>query len=120
MNLPKIAFVNLTKIFNYALSCGQYPESFKTAIMIFFPKSGKDPSHPKNYRPISLINIIGKAFGKILNKRFVEYLTANALHNPLQYGFRKGRSCVSSLALMYEYIVRKKSGRQNYKVAVVS
>ena len=120
MRFPKIAFVNITKIYNYALSTGKYPESFKIGIMIFIPKPGKDPSNPKNYRPITLINIIGKAFGKIINKRFVNYLEENALHNPLQYGFRKGRGCVSSLALIYEFIARKKSGTQNYKVSVVS
>ena len=120
MKFPKIVFVNLTKIYNYALSTGKYPKSFKIGIMIFIPKPGKDPSHPKNYRPITLINIIGKAFGKIINERFVQYLESNALHNPLQYGFRKGRSCVSSLALMYEYIIRKKSGVQHYKVSVIS
>ena len=120
MHFPKIAFVNITKIYNYALSTGKYPDNFKLGIMIFIPKPGKDSSDPKNYRPITLINIIGKCFGKLLNKRFVNYLENNALANPLQYGFRKGRSCVSSLALMYEYIVRKKSGQQHYKVSVVS
>ena len=120
MHFPKIVFINITKIFNYALSTGQYPESFKSGIMIFIPKPGKDASDPKNYRPITLINIIGKAFGKILNQRFVNYLETNSLSNPLQYGFRKGRSCVSSLALVFEYIARKKSGHQHYNVSVVS
>ena len=44
----------------------------------------------------------------------------NSLLNPLQYGFRKGRSCVSSLALMYELIARRKGSQYHYKVSVVS
>ena len=120
LHFPKIVFVNIAKIFNYALSTGKYPDRYKEGLMIFIPKPGKDASHPKNYRPITLINIIAKAFGKIINQRFVNYLESNALLNPLQYGFRKGRGCVSSLALMYELIARRKGAQYPYKVSVVS
>ena len=44
----KLLFVILTQLFNYALATGYYPQYFKNGIMIFIPKSGKDPSHPKN------------------------------------------------------------------------
>ena len=120
MHFPKILFVIITQIFNYCLATGKYPESFKTGIMIFIPKPGKDHSDPKNYRPITLLDIIAKCFGKIINQRFVDYLVANSLLNPLQYGFRKGRSCVSSLALMYEFIARSKGTNFHHKVSVVS
>ena len=88
--------------------------------MIFIPKPGKDPSVPKNYRPITLLNIIGKAFGKLINRRFVQHLEEKGKTNPLQYGFRKGRGTESSLALMYEYISRKVSSQYHHKVAVIS
>ena len=88
--------------------------------MIFIPKANKDTSNPANYRPITLINIIGKAFGKLINRRLVAHMTRENLLNPLQYGFRKGRGTASSLALMYEYISRKKDVNQHHKVSVIS
>ena len=87
--------------------------------MIFIGKPGKDLSHPKNYRPITLLNLIGKAFGKLVNARLVQYLD-QGYSNPLQYGFRRGRGCESSLALMYEYMCRRMSHQNNHKVSVVS
>ena len=88
--------------------------------MIFIAKPGKDPSTAKNYRPITLLDIIGKAFGKLVNRRFVSHLETKGKVNPLQYGFRKGRGTESSLALIYEYVSRKMSAGYNHKVSVVS
>ena len=46
----------------------------------------------------------------------------NGLFNPVQYGFRRGRGCESSLALMYEYAVRKKceDKHEKTKISIVS
>ena len=119
-HFPKILFVNITKIFNYCLATGYYPVRCKEGVMIFIPKANKDTSKPANYRPITLLNLIGKAFGKLINKRFVIHLTNQNLLNPLQYGFRRGRGTASSLALMYEYISRKKNSYQHHKISVIS
>ena len=119
-NFPKILFVVITQIYNYCLATGYYPPKFKIGTMIFIPKPGKDLSHAKNYRPITLLNLFGKAFGKLVNQRFVKHLTDTGKLNPLQYGFRQGRGTASSLALMYEYVAKKKGSRQFHRVSVVS
>ena len=119
-HFPKTLIVIITQIFNYCLSTGYYPSNFKKGIAIFIAKTGKDLSDTKNYRPITLINIIGKAFGKLLNRRFVGHMERRNLLNPLQYGFRKGRGCESSLALLYEFCSRNKSTHHLQKVSVVS
>ena len=74
LNAHKILIVLLTKIFNYALSVGLYPSAFKTGLMVFIAKKGKHPSNAANYRPITLINIFGKIYGKIINQRFVLFV----------------------------------------------
>ena len=66
MNVPKVFIVLLTKVFNYCLSTGSYPPAFKAGIMIFIGKKGKPLNNPASYRPITLINIFGKIFGKII------------------------------------------------------
>ena len=119
-HFPKSLIVTITKIFNYCLSTGYYPKQWKKGIMVVIPKPGKDPSNTKNYRPITLLDIIGKAFGKLINRRLVKHLEANGHLNPLQYGFRIGRGTESSLALTYEYACRKIRFQQSHKVAVVS
>ena len=121
-HFPKLLYVILTKLFNYCLSTGYYPTYFKKGLMIFIPKAGKDISSPANYRPITLLNLIGKAFGKLVNARLVEHLESNGLSNPLQYGFRKGRGTTSSLALLYERVARKKGNSpiDNNQVSIIS
>ena len=101
----------LTKIFNYALSTGYYPNSFKNGTMILIPKPGKDLSNPASYRPITLLNTIGKLYGKIINNRLVAHMEEGNYYDPLQYGFRRGRSTESSLALSYEYVSTIKDER---------
>ena len=59
-HFPKSLIVILTMVFNYCLATGYYPQKFKKGLMIFIAKPGKDPSTAKNYRPITLLDIIGK------------------------------------------------------------
>ena len=119
-HFPKVLIVIITQLMNYCLATGYYPKNFKSGIIIFINKPDKDPSIAKNYRPITLLNIIGKAFGKLVNRRFVSHLEAGNHLNPHQYGFRKGRGCESSLALTYEFACRHKSDANNYRISVVS
>ena len=120
VNAHKILIVLLTKIFNYALSAGLYPSEFKSGIMIFIAKKDKPPCNAANYRPITLINIFGKIYGKIINQRFVQHMENENLFNPHQFGFRKGRGTTSSLALTYEFISRKKASNPKRRVSVVA
>ena len=93
--------------FSAALSCGFYPPQFKSAILIFLSKPHKSRSNPANYRPISLLSIIGKIYDKILTKRLSLFIDRSNLRHPHQYGFTKNRGTGSSLAMSYEFISRQ-------------
>ena len=107
IHLPKKMFVYLAHIFSAALSCGLYPDQFKSAILIFLSKPHKSRCNPANYRPISLLSIIGKIYDKILTERLSLYLDNNNLRHPHQYGFTRNRGTGSSLAMTYEFIARQ-------------
>ena len=49
-------------------------------------------SNIENYRPISQISNITKAFEKIIKKELVNYLENNNLLSCTQFGFRPGES----------------------------
>jgi hypothetical protein len=61
------------------------------------PKPGKDPTNPLSYRPISLLNIAGKVFEKILSTRLKNFLEINNLLPPEQFGFRSERSTINPI-----------------------
>ena len=115
--LPDIAIKKLKDVYNWALSMGYFPVKFKNAIMILIPKAGKDPKKVENYRPISLLEIPGKIFEKIINNRITIYMENNNIFNEAQFGFRRGRGTQLALATAYETIALCQ--RQNYQCNMV-
>ena len=110
IHLPKILYVNLAHIYTAALALGYYPSNIKNAIMVFIPKPGKPHCDPSNYRPISLLSVVGKVYGKILTQRLTMYIADKNKNHPHQYGFVQNRGTLSSLAMLYEFISRQKCG----------
>ena len=83
---------SLTKLFNFSLSRGKFPKSWKSASVVPIPQSNKK-SNPSGYRPISLLTVVSKLLEKLIYSRISEHL---AEHAP-QWGFQKGKSTVTAL-----------------------
>ena len=95
------------------MAAGYYPKKFKHAHIVFIHKAGTDKHDPLNYRPISLLNTMGKIFGKIISKKLNEYLTAHNIIKESQHGFRSKRGVSTLLAQMYERICREKDDKKH-------
>jgi hypothetical protein len=91
--------IPLSELFNTSLSIGHFPELWKQANVSPLFKSG-DPSLAKNYRPISLLDTIGKVFEKILFKYIFNYVREHNLLSPLQSGFIPGDTTVNQLVYL--------------------
>ena len=89
----------LSELFNSSLSTGHFPDHWKEANVSPLFKSG-DPSNVKNYRPISLLDTIGKAFEKIVFKHLFNYIRDNNILTPLQSGFIPGDTTVNQLVYL--------------------
>ena len=61
-HLPMRAVLLLVQIFNAILRTHHFPPVWKHARVISILKPGKDPAQPSSYRPISLLDTIGKLF----------------------------------------------------------
>ena len=116
--LPENIIDYLASIFNASLASGYFPKRFKSAILKLLPKEGKDPVFPQNYRPIALLDNIGKIFEKIINSRLREFLEDNNLYNSQQYGFRKGKSTTHVTNMIHECITQNSA--QGFKAAILS
>ena len=112
LNLPDNILHNITHIFNCCLSVGYYPKQFKHAHIIFIHKPGTEKHDPLNYRPISLLNVLGKIFGKILKRKLLQFLDHHNIIKDSQHGFRSKRGTNSLLAQMYERIAREKDDKK--------
>ena len=57
-------------------------------------KNHRRMSTAKNYCPVSLLSVVGKAFEKLVNNRTVDHLKKYGLFSNFWYGFRSSRPTV--------------------------
>jgi len=95
----------LRHIFNCSFSSAVVPLQFKIAKVIPLFKSG-DKSLPDNYRPISLLSSFSKIFEKVVCLRLLNFLEANNILTPDQFGFRKAHSAVHPMVHMMNFVSR--------------
>ena len=96
---------NLSKIYNWGIEDGTYPEELKIAKVIALYKKGVKYD-PNDYRPISLLSLFDKILEKILCRGLVSFLEHNEILYCYQYGFRKAYSTVLALIEITDYIKR--------------
>lgn len=60
---------HLVTVCNDILDYGQLPSSWETVKITVIPTKDKDPSNPKSYRPISLLNTDHELFTSVLTSR---------------------------------------------------
>ena len=69
-------------------------QDWKDAVVVPIPKKG-NLNHCDNWRGISLLDVVGKLFGRILQERL--QVLAESLLPESQCGFRKGRGCTDMI-----------------------
>jgi ribonuclease HI len=104
--LPDNAKEHVLKIINIFWKNTYYPQRWKEAIVIAFPKPGKDHTNPKNYRPIALTSSLGKTVERMVNNRLCDYLDMNGILSNIQCGCRKNRSTIDHLVRLESSIRR--------------
>ncbi|CAK1594782.1 unnamed protein product [Parnassius mnemosyne] len=93
----------IKSIFNYSISSGNFPSSWKEAQITPIPKKA-NPSSFSDYRPISIIPFLSKVFERIVHRQLSIYLSRWSLLNSFQSGFRVGHSTTTALVKITEDI----------------
>lgn len=74
--------------------------------------SGKIPTNSINYRPISLLKMIGKVYEKIINDHLRNYLERHNKFSERQHAYRKKRGTSTAIAIAYETIAISQQNRE--------
>ncbi|KAK4327634.1 hypothetical protein Pmani_001907 [Petrolisthes manimaculis] len=119
-NLPDKTIEAITTLFNACLATGYFPDAYKKATATLIPKPGKPKTNPANYRPISLLETIGKTLERLINKRLRLHLEDDELLTEKQFGFRPYRSTQQALNIITNYIHINKHTPKPYKIALVT
>jgi hypothetical protein len=101
-HLPQRAVSFLVQIFNDILLTHHFPLVWKQTRVISILKPGKDLALPSSYRPISLLDTIGKLFENILLARILNEVSERGLMRAEQFGFRPRHSTSLQLARLVE------------------
>ena len=99
-------------IFNASLTYGHYPSAFRDSVTIVLkkaesddPSEPRDYSEPKSYRPIALLETLGKAMETILAKRIAYVAETNNLLPKNHMGGRRCTSTEHAIHLLIERII---------------
>ena len=86
----------LKLLFDKTMTAGKLPNKWKMAEVIPLFKKGCK-STPGNYRPVSLTSVVCKIFEGFVRDSLYNHFVENNLLSINQFGFCKGRSCVTQL-----------------------
>ena len=100
----------LTFFFNQIFDSSIWPHALKTSTTVIIPKLKKnDYSLPKAYRPIALLNTLGKLLTKILANRLqFDSITENLFH-PGQCGGIKKHATIDAGLIITNFIIQSRN-----------
>ena len=95
-SVKNLILVPITKLVNFCIREGTFPECMKRALVVpLFKKGSKEEA--ENYRPISLLPILSKIFEKCMSQQIINFFEHNNLFNENQFGFRKNKNTVQGI-----------------------
>ena len=105
--LPLVDFVH--SLFVLCLTNGLIPAEWKTHKITPIPKKG-DLLEISNYRPISLLCILSKAFESIIFQKIIDFISPKL--SQYQFGFIKNKSCLTQLLSAFSIIHQAVDNKQ--------
>lgn len=88
-------------VMNTCLRSGTFPKVWKRATLVLIPKPRKNRSSPLSFRPLCLLDTMGKVLEHLLQARLRREMGRSL--SDLQYGFRAGRSTVDALKNVFDF-----------------
>ena len=96
----------ITRIADACFDLGHWPNYFKTSTTIVIPKPNKQSyDNPKAFRPIVLLNTLGKLIEKVIAERIQFTVASNDFIHPCQLGGLKFKS-TSDAGIALTHIIR--------------
>lgn len=93
----------ILKMMNNLLRDRSFPTGWKVAKVSLLSKSQGTEETPK-FRPICLLNVMGKLFEHLIAARLTEELENKGLLYEHQYGFRRNRSTVDAMQVVVNVV----------------
>ncbi|GFS76399.1 probable RNA-directed DNA polymerase from transposon BS [Trichonephila clavipes] len=103
-NLPTKFIIFIALLFDMLLENCYFPKSWRMAVVIPILKPNSDDSNPQNYRPISLLSSLSKAYEFVILNHLNQHCLARNIIIPEQHGFVTKCSTVTQLLRVTELV----------------
>lgn len=114
-------------LYQSCLETATFPAPWKRQRLVLLPKPGKPPGSSGSYRPLCMLDALGKVLEKLILNRLHNHLEdpAAVRLSDRQHGFRRGRSTIGAIRTVIEagqsaMRFRRTNGRDNRFLLVVS
>jgi len=104
-------------LFNTCIQAGTFPKKWKHARLVLLRKGDKPIGEPASYRPLCLLNDIGKLLESLLTSRLEVHMETQGGLSSNQFGFRRGLS-TDDAVIMLKNTARTAVNRYETCVAV--
>jgi len=102
----------LLPTFIACLRTGQFLESWKTAKLVLLRKGNKPLEEPSSYRPLCLLNSVGKLYERLIKVKIESHLYAQPDGlSRLQFGFVKSRSTTQAVSHVMKIVEKAGTGQ---------
>ena len=101
----------LAQLYTVCLMAGYFPPRWKAAIGVMIAKPGKDGKVVSSYRPISLLNTLGKLFEKVITTRLYRHLGECSFFNQWQRAYLAKKEAAEHIYRLSQYIKLAKENR---------
>jgi hypothetical protein len=96
--------LRLRELFDDCLKEGVFPRPWKEGRLCLLRKEGRPADSPSGYRPIVLLDEVGKMLERIIARRILKHLEdAGPNLSERQFGFREGRSTIDAVGTLREF-----------------
>src|SRR6476469_9851054 len=102
--VPQCTLSALADLYTSCLTYGYFPKAWKSAIGIMLPKPEKEAKVVTNYRPISLLNTMGKLFEKVIARRIHCHFRETAFFNQYQRAYLEKKEASEHVYCLSEEI----------------
>ena len=111
-NLPEDGLLAISRIYNLCLRRGYFPIQWKHAIGSMIPKPQKPKDLATSYRPISLLNCLGKLFEKVIATRIQEFADDHDLINKWQRPYQPQKEANEHIHIINQYLMKARNTKR--------
>lgn len=99
VNLRPQIFLDL---YNTCLTTGTFSDRWKTARLVLISKDKGDLSSPSAYRPLSLLDTLGKMYDHLLRPRLTDTIRNAGGLSDQQFRFRRSRLTIGAIQMVVD------------------